>query len=214
MSESRLYYRYEPESGTLKRVLLSKDVKLRSLLLILTVTLPCFACQSVGRGARASYEWAGETMPENPAAIVPYFFGLGVGALGSSPLLLISWPLTELASWGDEHEDYDWARFSPPAGLGSVVGLTLALPFYPFGWPFMDEDSDDDWNDDDWNDNPDDNFDEGPPGGDYHPVPAPWSELKKAHVDDTGLARPPYARRHLEPWEPFRPRLKKPSEKN
>lgn len=173
--------------------------------MLLCLLLFLSGCVSVGRGSHKVYDWTGEVYPENPVSIGPYFFGLVTGAVASSPLLLVSWPATEVAypESGDE-EDKLWSTLSPVAVTGSLVGTILGSIFYPFGLPFMDaEANEDDWEEsEDWED---DNFDEGPPGGDEDPTPAPWLKEESEIPKEDGVPRAPYRRKTLLPWEDYSP---------
>lgn len=72
----------------------------------------------------------------NPAAIVPFYAGFGLGFLVGAPLLLISWPLSALAGPRDDGSFGVAARVAPALLLGTAVGDLLAAPFWPFGLPF------------------------------------------------------------------------------
>lgn len=181
-----------------------------AILLSLALLLPGAAgCTTISHGARDTWSFAGETFPENPASIVPFFIGLGLGCIVALPLNLISWPSAELFMGDDANEEGDkiFAIFAPQGYLGAGVGIILAAPFYPFGMPFMEEGDPED----DWNDEPEDagrSFEEGPPGGEWPRVPAPWLEDPDpaARIPRRdGIPAPPFRGAVLEPWEPVRP---------
>lgn len=179
-------------------------MKLASLLLCSMLMVS--GCVSVGRGSHKAYDWTGEVYPENPVSIAPYFLGLTTGALGSSPLLLVSWPMTAIGypESGDE-EDKLWSTLSPVAVTGALVGTLLGSIFYPFGLPFMDaEAQEDEWEEsEEWGE--EDNFDDGPPGGDEDPVPVPWLSEQSEIPTEDGVPRAPYRRSTLTPWEDYSP---------
>lgn len=165
-------------------------------LMVLTNLTGCVALGDAGRG---TYDLGGEVFPPNPAAIVPYFVGLGLGAIASSPLLLLTWPGALLFYPEDGEKDGKiWSSIYPATFLGTTVGALLSLPFYPFGLPFTPEDDGEGWAEVDEDDRA---FEDGPPGGDAPPVPSPWLDYEAPKRD--GVPIPPFEDAPPMPWEGF-----------
>lgn len=96
-------------------------------------------CRALGGGAQTLYEGSAGAFTPNPAAIVPFYAGFGLGFLAGAPLLLLSWPLAALAGPRDDGRYGVAARLAPALALGALTGDVLAAPFWPFGLPFEPE---------------------------------------------------------------------------
>lgn len=90
----------------------------------------------MGSGAQRFYEGSAGVFTPNPAAILPFYAGFGLGFLASAPLLLLSWPLAALAGPRDDGAYGVASRLAPALLVGSAVGDLLAAPFWPLGLPF------------------------------------------------------------------------------
>lgn len=93
-------------------------------------------CRALGQGAQLYYEASAGVFTPNPAAIVPFYAGFGLGFLVGAPLLLVSWPLAALAGPRDDGSYGVASRLAPALAVGATVGDLLAAPFWPFGLPF------------------------------------------------------------------------------
>lgn len=96
-------------------------------------------CRAVGRGAQVFYEASATLFTPNPAAVVPFYAGFGLGFLAGAPLVLVSWPLAALTGPRDDGAYGLAARLAPALAVGATVGDLLAAPFWPFGLPFEPE---------------------------------------------------------------------------
>lgn len=102
---------------------------------LLLCALP--GCRALGVGASHCYDWGSATFSANPVSVGFYYGGLGLAFVATSPLLLLSWPLTAALYPADDEAFYAYAATAPAHYLGVVLGTALAAPLYPFGWPLM-----------------------------------------------------------------------------
>lgn len=94
-------------------------------------------CQGAGQWSSDLYVGSSAVFTSNPASVVTYFTGLGLGFAAGLPLCLISWPLALWSHGGVDDERYfGLSAISPALTLGSLTGSVLSLPTYPLGWPF------------------------------------------------------------------------------
>lgn len=93
-------------------------------------------CRALGRGAQAFYEASADVFTPNPVAVIPFYAGVGLGAVVGAPLVLLSWPLAALVGPDVDHAYGVSARIAPTLALAVLVGDVLAAPFWPFGLPF------------------------------------------------------------------------------
>lgn len=93
-------------------------------------------CRALGSGAQGFYEGSAGVFTPNPASIVPFYAGFGLGFVVGAPLVLLSWPLAALAGPRDDGSFGLASRLAPALFFGAAVGDLLAAPFWPFGLPF------------------------------------------------------------------------------
>lgn len=93
-------------------------------------------CRSVGEVADRIYDGAVATFVPNPVAAWGFFAGYGVGFVAGAPFMLFSWPLTLLFYPDDEDAFKQQAILAPSLTVGALIGSIVAVPLYPFGWPF------------------------------------------------------------------------------
>lgn len=94
-------------------------------------------CRTMGRVTDGAFESASACFAPNPLGAWGFFGGFGLGFVVGLPLCLLSWPVTALTYPSDEDAFRSAAALSPAFGLGTFTGALLALPLYPFGWPFQ-----------------------------------------------------------------------------